>query len=415
MPDWPEWSDIAKRTRGSDIRKLLKLAQDPDTISFAGGMPDPAVFPTEEELIELVSYAYKKYKENFLQYGLSAGQPELRKQIADLMYKRGVKNIGTDNILITNGGQQALDLINRALVNPPSGTKPGSSIALGAPTYMAYWQTAEAMGAVPEPIIRVDKDGLEVGLLEDELEKMRRHDKHIVLAYDVPTFNNPAATSMPEKHRKKFLNIAHEYNFPIIEDDPYSLLRYDGNGAKPLKAIDDEEQVIYVSTLSKTMFPGARVGWIAAKREIIEKLEIIRQPMDLCPNTVGQYIAAAFFEMGKFEPHVKKTIECYGKKRDVMMTCMDKYIPKEYGIEYERPEGGLFNWITLGHNIDSREIWPRALELKVAYVPGDIFYADGRRSSSMRINFSYETPERMDTGMRRLGQLITERLKTVKL
>jgi len=400
------WSDMANRTKGSDIRKLLKLTLDPEMISFGGGMPGPEAFPKEDELLELFKHSYDNYGEKMLQYGLAGGQLELREQIVKLMEKKGVKNLDKDNILITSGGQQALDLINRALINP------GSRIALGAPTYLAYWQSAAAFGAIADPIIRVDKDGLEVGLLEDELDILyKKKNEKIAFAYDVPTFNNPAATTMPLKHRKKFLNIAHEYDFPIIEDDPYSWLRYDGEDVRPLKSMDHDGRVIYLSTFSKTMFPGLRIAWIAADKEIIDKLETVRQPMDLHSNTLGQYIATSFLEQGMFEPHVKHIVECYKKKRDIMMNCMDKHFPKEYDIEYERPEGGLFNWVTLGHGIDSSDMKARTLEMKVGVVFGGSFYADGRRSSSMRINFSYETPERIDIGVERLSKVITERMK----
>jgi 2-aminoadipate transaminase len=400
------WSDMAKRTKGSDIRKLLKLTQDPGMISFGGGMPGPEAFPKEDELIELFNYSYDKYGTKMLQYGLAGGQLELREQIVKLMAKKGVSKLDTDNILITSGGQQALDLINRSLINP------GSRIALGAPTYLAYWQSAAAFGAVADPVIRVDKDGLEVGLLEDELYDLyKKKNEKIALAYDVPTFNNPAATTMPFKHRKKFIDIAHEFDFPIIEDDPYSWLRYNGDDIKPLKSLDYDGRVIYLSTFSKTMFPGLRIAWIAADKEIIDKLETVRQPVDLHSNTLGQYIATSFLEQGMFEPHVEHIKECYKKKRDIMMKCMDKYFPKEYDIEYERPEGGLFNWVTLGHGIDSSDMKARTLEMKVGVVFGGSFYADGRRSSSMRINFSYETPERIEIGVERLGKVITERMK----
>ena len=396
-----EWSDLAKRIRFSEIRELLKYTEKPGIISFAGGLPGPEAFPTDE--IAKIIVDILKNNPSALQYCRTEGLTKLREQIAELATRDGIK-AEKENILITSGAQQAIDILLKSFLNP------GDGIIIGAPTYLAFWQAAEAYGAEVKKAIRVNRNGIDIGLLEDELEKMTKEEKEKQkIFYDVPTFSNPSATEMPEKNRKKLINIAQEHNLLIFEDDPYSKLRYEGDSLKPVKSFDDSGHVIYIGTFSKTVAPGLRIGYVIADENVIKKLTIVKQPIDLCSNTLGQHIISCFLEKNLFEPHIEKIRECYKKKRDVMLKAMDNYFPSD--VKWQKPRGGIFNWLTAGHEIDSKELLKEALERNVAYVPGAAFFSDERRSSSLRVNFSHSKEGEIERGIQILGELLYERGK----
>ena len=257
----------------------------------------------------------------------------------------------------------------------------------------------------------LDEGGIQLDLLDEKLKDLRKQDMPVKFIYTVPTFSNPAGTVMPESHRKKLIDIAHEYNLVIIEDDPYSKLRYDTPLIKPIKAFDDDGRVIYLSTFSKILAPGFRLAWIIASEEIMRKLALCKQAQDLCTAPFSQYIAYEFIKTGSLDLHIMKICEMYKPKRDIMLASMEKYFPDGYLCN--KPNGGMFAWVTLPKQIDTEAMFLDALKEKVAYVHGKAFCVDGGGDSSMRLNFSYPTNEQLDIGMQRLGAVIERKMKVL--
>lgn len=384
------WSDLANRARASEIRELLKYTEKPGMISFAGGLPGPEVFPVED-IAEITKDILAREGTKALQYSKTEGVTYLRKKIVEYMSKDGI-NLTEQNILITTGAQQAIDLLLKTLLNP------NERIIVEAPTYLAFIQAAELYNIQMPLGITLNSDGMNVDALEKELLKTRSRQ----FLYTIPTFHNPATVVMSEKKRQRLLEIANAYDLIVIEDDPYSKLRYDGKPIKSLKARDDSGRVVYVGTFSKLLSPGFRIGWVAADANLIKKLTIVKQPADLCSGSFGQYIIAEFLARGLLEKQIKRITEDYRHKRDIMWDAIKKYFPP--GTDCAKPEGGLFLWATIPR-IDTKLLLEKALKQHVAFVPGATFYADGRRSSSMRLNFSYSSDEQIKMGIETIGNI----------
>jgi 2-aminoadipate transaminase len=389
--------------RKSEIRELLKVTQDPEIISFAGGLPNPQSFPIED-LKSIVQNVLDHQGKNALQYGTTHGVTELREAILERSRKEGMKDLTIENIMITSGSQQALDAVGKIFLNP------GDIPLVGLPSYLgginAFRSYEANLVGIP-----LDKDGMRVDLLEEEIKELLKQEMSVKFIYTVPTFQNPAGTVMSESRRKKIIDIAHEYNLVIIEDDPYSKLRYDIPPVKPIKAFDDEGRVIYISTFSKILAPGFRLAWIIASDDIMRKLTLCKQALDLCTNTFTQYIANEFIKSGSLDLHIMKICEMYKPKRDIMMNAMKKYFPEGYLCN--KPKGGMFAWVTLPEGVDTEIMFLEALKEKVAYVHGKAFCVDGSGGSSMRLNFSYSTNEQLDSGMKRLGTVIDKKMKVL--
>jgi 2-aminoadipate transaminase len=390
--------------RKSEIRELLKVTQDPEIISFAGGLPNPQSFPIQD-LKSIAQTVLNNYGKIALQYGTTQGVNELRETIAERSIKDGMNGeITLDNIMITSGSQQALDAVGKMFLNP------GDIAIVGLPSYLgginAFRSYEANLIGVP-----LDKEGMQVDLLEEKIKELVKQDMTVKFVYTVPTFQNPAGTVMPESRRKKLIEIAHEYNLVIIEDDPYGKLRYDGGPIKPIKAFDDEGRVIYMSTFSKILAPGFRLAWIVATEDIMRKLALCKQALDLCTAGFSQYIAYEFIKSGSLDLHIMKICEMYKPKRDIMINSMKKYFPE--GCQCNKPNGGMFAWVTLPQGIDTEVMFLDALKEKVAYVHGKAFCVDGGGGSSMRLNFSYSTNEQLDTGMKRLGTVVERKMKVL--
>jgi 2-aminoadipate transaminase len=398
------YSDRAGKMRKSEIRELLKVTQDPEIISFAGGLPNPQSFPIQD-LKSIAQTVLNNYGKIALQYGTTQGVNELRETIAERSIKDGMNGeITLDNIMITSGSQQALDAVGKMFLNP------GDIAIVGLPSYLgginAFRSYEANLIGVP-----LDKEGMQVDLLEEKIKELVKQDMTVKFVYTVPTFQNPAGTVMPESRRKKLIEIAHEYNLVIIEDDPYGKLRYDGGPIKPIKAFDDEGRVIYMSTFSKILAPGFRLAWIVATEDIMRKLALCKQALDLCTAGFSQYIAYEFIKSGSLDLHIMKICEMYKPKRDIMINSMKKYFPE--GCQCNKPNGGMFAWVTLPQGIDTEVMFLDALKEKVAYVHGKAFCVDGGGGSSMRLNFSYSTNEQLDTGMKRLGTVVERKMKVL--
>jgi 2-aminoadipate transaminase len=396
------YSDRAWKMRKSEIRELLKVAQDPEIISFAGGLPHPKTFPIQD-LQDIIKSVLEHHGKTALQYGVTQGLLELRETMAERARKDGIDTTA-DNIIIMHGSQQALDTVGKIFLNP------GDIPLVGLPTYLgginAFRSYESNLVGVP-----LDKDGMDVDALEEKIKELLKEGLQPKFIYVVPTFQNPAGVVLSEPRRKKLIDIANEYDLVVVEDDPYGKLRFDVPPIKPVKAFDDEDNVIYISTFSKIFSPGFRLAWTIASEEITRKMVICKQALDLCTNTFAQYVANEFIKSGSLDLHIMKICEMYKPKRDVMMNAMEKYFPDGYLCN--KPKGGMFAWVTLPEGIDTEIMFLDALKEKVAYVHGKAFCVDGSGGRSMRLNFSYATSDQIEEGMKRLGAVIDKKLKVL--
>ena len=387
------WDErFAERTQGmtsSIIRELLKLALQPDIISFAGGMPASELFLVRE-FEEACRYVLTHDGVRALQYGTTDGYPPLRQYLVEKVRKYGVP-AEQENILITNGSQQALDLIGKMFINP------GDVILTEGPTYLGALQSLRAYQArfVTVPL---DEDGIQTDKLEEVLE---RHP--VKFMYILPNFHNPAGVTMTLERRLKLVELAAKYGVFIVEDDPYGELRFEGQDIAPLVVLH-KENVLYLSTFSKTLAPGIRLGWIVAPSKIIAKLVQAKQGSDLHTSTFIQMVAHDICRRGILRNHVKTIREVYRERRDAMLAAMEKHFPP--GITWIRPQGGLFLWVQLPEHVDASELLNVALQEKVAFVPGRAFYPDEGGKSTMRLTFASATPEKIEEGIERLGRAL---------
>ncbi len=412
----------ARRTKGmvsSAIREILKVTQQPEVISFAGGLPAPKSFPVAE-VKQAAGRLLDEQGPRALQYSPTEGFPPLRQFIVEKMSRYGIV-ADVDNVLMTTGSQQALDLIAKILLDP------GDLVLCEAPTYLGALQAFAAYQA-RYATVPADDEGMQVERVEAILK--RRHPKFI---YALPNFQNPGGTTMSLARREQLVALASRFKVPIIEDDPYGELRFEGEHLPPLVVLDEQRvmqanpqcdgfdrgSVIYTSTFSKTLAPGLRLGWIVAPREVIYRLVQAKQGADLHSSTLDQMIA---YEVVKREgflvEHVRMIRALYKERRDAMLAAMEKYFPA--GVRWTRPQGGLFLWVTLPEGIDATALLPEAVANKVAFVPGAPFFpsnvesrkqrARGKRlpvgHNTMRLNFSNASPEKIEMGIQRLGRVI---------
>lgn len=385
----------------SVIRELLKLTEQPEIISFAGGLPAPEVFP-----LERFRQASNTVLENFgpqsLQYSTTEGHRPLREMIARHI-SRFSSEVSADNVLITSGSQQALDFVGRLFVNR------GDFIVVESPTYVGALQAWNAYGAQYIPV-RTD----EHGMIVDELEAALRVGPKFI--YVLPNFQNPSGSTLSLERRMQLIRIADKYGVPIIEDDPYGQLRYEGEHIPSIVALDSEYRgpngghysgnVIYLSTFSKLLAPGLRLGWVIAPSEVIQKLVLSKQAADLHTSSFNQYIAFEAAKGGFLDEHVKVIRATYKERRDVMIEMMEEMFPA--GVTWRKPKGGMFLWSILPEGMDSAEVLKRAVEKKVAFVPGEAFHPIGGGKNTMRLNFSYPSPETIRQGISRLGITLKE-------
>ena len=398
------YSDRAGKMRKSVIRELLKVTQDPEIISFAGGLPNPKSFPIDD-LKGVIDYVMDHQGKTALQYGTTQGLKELRELIAERSVKDGI-DVTADDVIITSGSQQALDTVGKVFLNP------GDTAICGLPTYLgginAFRSYEANLKGIP-----LDGEGMRVDILEETIKELLKNDITPKFIYLVPTFQNPAGVIMPEKRRKQLIDVANEYDLLIVEDDPYSKLRYDVDHIKPVKAFDDEGRVIFMSTFSKILSPGFRLAWTIANPEITRKMIICKQALDLCTNTYTQFLAAEFMRRGSLDLHIMKICEMYKPKRDKMIESMKNYFPDGYTCY--KPKGGMFAWVTLPEQIDTETMFLDAIKEKVAYVHGKAFHVDGGGGRSMRLNFSYSSDNQIEEGMKRLGHVIKNKLEKSKV
>jgi 2-aminoadipate transaminase len=397
------FSKRANRLRSSEIRELLKVTQIPGMISFAGGLPNPLAFPVDI-IHECIEKIFKKDDiREALQYGTTEGLTQLRGVLAERMKNKKHIDCELHNILITSGAQQALSFSALCFLDP------GDTYLTNVPAYLGAIQAFHAFEANCESIPMND-EGIDIDSLRRNLERLRRTGVYPKFLYTVPTFQNPSGETMSHSHRKELLNIASEYDFLIIEDDPYSELVFEGDEFFPIKSLDKKGRVIYISTFSKILAPGFRLGWVIASKEILDKFILAKQAMDLCTNVFSQYVAYEYIDGGYLDKQVENIKKLYKRKRDIMLDSIKKYFPP--GIKWTIPKGGMFIWITLPKNIDTRLMFQKALAKKVAYVLGEAFYPEGGNYNSMRLNFSYSDDDSIREGIKRLADVIKQELST---
>ena len=396
------YAQRTQRMKASAIRELLKITENPEIISFAGGLPAPEVFPTEE-IREACNRVLKDQSALALQYGATEGYLPLREMIARHASRSGVQ-IRPNNILITSGSQQALDLIGKIFVNH------GDRLLVESPTYLGALQAWNQYGA-EYVTVHTDDDGM---VSEDIEQALRTGPKFI---YVLPNFQNPMGVTMSMERRVKLVELADRYGVPLVEDDPYGQLRFEGENLPGVNVLDAQMHVqngrytgnvIYFSTFSKILSPGLRLAWMIAPDEVISKLALAKQGTDLHTATFNQVVAYEVSRHGFLDNHVKHICEVYSERRNVMLDSLAEYMPE--GVTWTHPQGGLFLWVRVPESCDTTKMFPAAVRNKVAYVPGESFHPNGGGTNTMRLNFSYCKPATIVEGISRLGNMLKEEL-----
>lgn len=389
---------FARRTEqmnSSVVRETLKLTAKPDVISFAGGMPAPEVFPVRE-LQAAMNKVLETSGRVALQYGPTDGYLPLREKIAARHRKAGI-SCRADDILMISGSQQGLDLAGKLFLDP------GDLVVCESPTYTAALSAFRAYecGFLP---IDTDDDGM---IIEDLERKLAANPRAKVI-YVIPTFQNPTGRTWSLERRKGLLKVAEKYALPILEDNPYGDLRYEGETIPPLKAMDTQGLVVYMGSFSKTLSPGIRLGWILAAPELLQKFNTAKQGADLQASTIMQMVVNTYLEDYDLDENIRKLNALYHKRRDLMLSLLEQEFPK--GSSWTHPQGGLFIWVTVPEQIDTAKIMPQVVARKVAYIPGHSFFADGGVTNTLRLNFSNASEEKIITGMKLMGEVLREQV-----
>lgn len=381
--------------RSSAMRDLMAITARPEVISLAGGLTDTSSFPKDSFSAVMDHIASNELAEA-LQYGPTEGFEKTVDCVAEVMAAEQMK-VDHENVIVTTGGQQAIDLITKIFVDP------GDVVICEAPTYP---------GAIPvfssyeTQVVQVemDSDGMRIDILAKVLEQLDSEGKAPKFIYTVPTFQNPAGVSLSLERRRQLLALAGERKIMVVEDNPYGLLRFAGDPLPPLYALDSEGLVLYVGTFSKLLSPGIRVGWVVAPTPVLEKVNLGKQAADLCTSSLTQFLLHGFFKEGGWRAYVNKVNEIYERRRDAMLAALTEYFPAQ--AQWTKPNGGLFIWATLPEFIDTEDLLAKALRANVAFVPGSAAYLDGRGNNSMRLNFSSSDETTIEEGIARIGKVI---------
>ena len=409
MPDFSALFSInAKGMKASAIREILKLTLKPEMISFAGGLPSPDVFPVED-LRDAANRVFDSQAKKALQYGTTEGDNTLKEELIKFESKQGVK-LETKNLLVVSASQQALDITSKVFLDP------GDCVIAERPTYLGAIQAIQSYsGNIMSVELTKEQDGFDMGVLERKYAEALKQGKRIKYIYVIPDFQNPAGFCWSLQNRKALLEFAYKTGIPIVEDSPYREIRFIGDHIPSIYQLDQQGAngglVINLKTFSKILIPGARMGWIMAHEDLIAKFVIAKQAMDLCTNVFTQCWVAEYMKTGKLYGVIEATARLYCEKRNLMLAALERYMPKHQEIRWTKPEGGLFLWITLPRTINTDQLLLKAIERNVAFVAGSGFYFDEPEHNSMRINFSFATPEQIDEGIKRLGNTIEEALQ----
>lgn len=392
----------AARTAGmtaSEVRSLFSVASRPEVVSLAGGMPNISGLPLDT-LGQLMSEVISSHGQRALQYGSGQGEPRLREQIVEVMRPVGIA-AHPDDVTVTVGSQQALDLVAKVFLDP------GDVVLAEAPSYVTALGTFRSYQA--EMVhIAMDDDGLIPARLVEAIETVRASGRTIKFLYTIPSFQNPAGSTLTPERRAEVLEICRRAGVLIIEDDPYGLLGFDGQVPRAMRA-DEAEGVMYLGTFSKTFAPGLRVGWVLAPHAVREKLVLASENAILSPPTFSQFAMSSYLADYDWMAQVKAFREQYRDRRDAMLAALDEAFPP--GAHWTRPAGGFYVWVTLPDGVDTKAMLPRAVTNRVAYVPGTAFYADGFGSRSMRLSYCYPSPEQIQVGVRRLARVVEQEME----
>jgi len=394
---------FAERTRvmtSSAMRDLMAITERPEVISLAGGLPDVSSFPPE--MLDRVLFEIGRQSARALQYSPTEGMAAVHEAIVHVMAEEGT-HVDRSEILVTSGGQQAIDLVCKILVDP------GDVVIAEGPTYPGAVPTFSAYQADVRQVA-MDEDGLRIDLLEELLEQLDREGKRPKFLYTIPNFQNPAGVTMSLERRKRLVEIAAERELLIVEDSPYSLLRYEGEALPTLRTLDGGRYVIYLGTFSKILAAGLRIGWLIAPHPLMQKMTIGKQGADLNSSSVSQIvIEACLGDLHAWRAYMVQVRERYRRRRDVMLEALENFMPQ--GAQWTKPKGGLFLWATLPEQLDTTDLLARALRSNVAFVPGRAAYVDGRGGHAMRLNFSGVQEADIREGVRRIGAVVTEQLE----
>jgi DNA-binding transcriptional MocR family regulator len=404
MQDWSHlFATRSSRMAASEIRELLKLLDRPEMISFAGGIPDPALFPADAFRDAYGALFSDDTCRTALQYSVSEGYPPLRQWIADRMAELGIP-CGIDNILITSGSQQALDYLGKLFLSP------GDTALVGWPTYLGALQAFNAYEPAYDRLLPAANR-----TAQDYRDTAESNGGAVKFAYGSADFANPTGHTLTLSERENILDLANDLDIAVIEDAAYQSLRYDGEPLPPILALDiarsggiDNTRTIYCGSFSKTLSPGLRLGWVCAAAPVIQKLVLIKQASDLNSSTINQIVMASVAERD-FDTQVNRIRKAYRSRRDCMLDALQRNMPE--GVSWTRPEGGMFIWLNLPVSVNSADLLARSIdEAKVAFVPGGAFFPDGTGTNCMRLNFSAPSEEKIEEGITRLGRLISETL-----
>jgi DNA-binding transcriptional MocR family regulator len=395
----------AQRVRGmtaSEIRALFAVASRPEVVSLAGGAPYISALPLDA-VGEMLARLVAEHGPTTLQYGIGQGTMELRERICEVMALSGIdvsSGASPEDVVVTVGGQQALDLIARLFLDP------GDVVLAEGPTYvgaLGVFQAAQAQ-VVHVPM---DDDGLIPEALEQKIAEVGRSGRRAKFLYTIPTYQNPAGVTLTEERRERVLDICERAGLLVVEDDPYGQLGFEGEAPAPLRA-RRRDGVFYLSTFSKTFAPGLRVGWILAPHAVRDKLVIATEAQVLCPSAFAQAAVTTYLSDMPWREQLKTYREVYRERRDALLTALADMMPP--GVTWTRPAGGLFVWATLADGLDAKAMMPRAISARVAYVPGTGFFADGTGRANLRLNFSFPPPERIREGVRRLARVVEQEM-----
>jgi 2-aminoadipate transaminase len=381
------------------MRDLMAITARPEVISLAGGLPDTSTFPPESFAAQMTKIAQESSAQA-LQYGPTEGFERTKECLREVMAAEGM-DPDSEDVIVTTGGQQAIDLVCKTLLDP------GDPVICEGPTYP---------GAVPvfcsyeadTHHVEMDDEGMRIDELEAVVDRLERAGRRPKFVYTVPSFQNPTGATLSAERRRRLVEIARERELLVVEDNPYGLLRFEGEELPPLYKLDGGDYVVYIGTMSKILSPGIRLGWCVAPPPVMEKIVLGKQAADLCTSTLTQYFVAEYFTEGRWRGYIDDLVGIYRARRDAMLDALERYFPNQ--AQWTRPAGGLFVWATLPDYIDTGDLLAKALRENVAFVPGGAAYVDGRGSSAMRLNFSGSDESEIREGVRRIGHVVTEQV-----
>jgi 2-aminoadipate transaminase len=391
------FSKVSKRIVRSEIREILKWTRKPGVISFGGGLPDTALFPLKE-ITEITGQVLAEKGYQALQYGPTQGEAEMLEALATHMAEFD-DNAAQEQICVTSSSQQGLDLISLLFLDE------GEPIVMELPSYLGGIQAFRRCGTDMRGVC-MDDHGMDMHSLVEVLDGLAGEGKKPRFIYVVPDFQNPSGITMSLERRQELVKIAREREIPIVEDSPYRELSFTGKVLPSIWSISGGKGVIMLKTFSKILFPGMRMGWIVAESEIIEKVVMLKQPIDLCSPSFNQLILATFIMQGKMKRTIQAAIDCYRPKKVAMLAALERYMPD--GVSWSKPDGGMFLWVTLPGHIDTKEIFMTAIKHNVAYVIGRPFHCDNTGGNTMRLNYSFPSVDQIEEGVRELGEAIKE-------